>query len=78
MWWWLEKLEDTDEAAIYAYGVSTKNVTGKILINKATNDVTRIKLADRDTERHYLRLAGFVRSIIAKAGYPEVRSIATG
>ena len=78
MWWWLEKLEETEEYAIYAYGIATQNATGKILINKADNEVTRIEMADDDNERLYGVFARFVRSIIAKAGYPEVRSIATG
>ena len=78
MWWWLEKLEDTDETAIYAYGVATQNATGRILISKVDNEITRIKMADEDNEPLYAVFAGFVRSIIAKAGYPQIRSIATG
>ena len=78
MWWWLEKLEDTDEAATYAYGVATQNTTGKVRINKSSNEVTCLKMADDDNEPLYLRFAGFVRHIIADAGYPEIRSIATG
>ena len=32
MWWWLEKLEDTDEVAVYGYGVASKTLTGRIRI----------------------------------------------
>ena len=78
MWWWLEKIEDSDEVAVYAYGVATQKVTGKVRINKKDNEVTRIKMADEDNESLYPIFAGFVRCIIADANYPTVRSIATG
>jgi len=78
MWWWLEKLEDTNETVVYAYGVATQNTTGKILINKDNNEVTRIMMADNDNEPLYAIFYRFVRSIIAYAGCPKVRSIATG
>ena len=78
MWWWLKKLEENDESVIYAYGVATQNATGKILLTKADNAVTRIKLADNDSEPLYMKFVGFVCRYIAEAGYPEIRSIATG
>ena len=78
MWWWLEKLEDTDETATYAYGAASKNLTGKILICKKSNEVTKIKMTDDDNEPLSAVFYRLVRHIIADAGYPEVRSIATG
>jgi len=78
MWWWLEKIEENEDAVIYIYGVETQKTSGKILLTKNTNEVTRIKMADNDNEKLYLIFAGFVRSIIAKANYPSVRSIAIG
>jgi len=78
MWWWLDKKEETEEAAIYEYGVATQDVSGKILINKQTKEVTRIKRAYGDSDELYLIFAGFVRSIIPEAGYPIKRSIAIG
>ena len=78
MWWWLEKIEDTDDAAIYAYGEASKTLTGKIRICKKSNEVTKIKVDDNDNEPLVAAFYRLVRHIIADAGYPEFRSIATG
>ena len=78
MWWWLEKLEDTDEAATYGYGVASKTITGKILICKKSNEVTKIKMDEDDNEPLPAAFYKLVRHIIADAGYPQIRSIATG
>ena len=78
MWWWLEKLEDTDDAVIYAYGEASQILTGKIRIDKKSNEVTKIKIDDDDNEPLSAAFYRLVRHIIADAGYPEVRSIATG
>jgi hypothetical protein len=78
MWWWLVKNKETDDTVIYEYGVSTQDVTGKILLSKVDNEVTIIKLAENDSEPSFLKFAGFVRHVIADAGYPDVRSIAIG
>ena len=78
MWWWLKKIEENDESVVYVYGVATQDATGKILLTKENNEVTRIKMADNDNETLFAKFAGYVRHYVAKAGYPEVRSIATG
>ena len=79
MWWWLEKIEDTTDAAIYGYGVETQNASGKIVISKTSNEIMRIRLADNDNDTLFKDVfVGLVRSIIPKESYPMVRSIATG
>ena len=74
----VKKLEDTNELVTYAYGVETQNTTGKIQINKSSNEVTCLKMADDDSASLFGIFARLVRHVIADAGYPNVRSIATG
>ena len=78
MWWWVEKEEETEDAAIYKYGVESQEATGKILLDKTTNDIVRIKLADNDYDELYRVFAGLARWVIPKEGYPQVKSIAIG
>ena len=78
MYWWMEKLEDNDSVAIYAYGLVYKVLTGKIKINKITHEITKIKVDDNDDKPLSATFCRLVRHIIPKAGYPNVRSLATG
>jgi hypothetical protein len=78
MWWWLQKISESDDLAIYGYGIGTQTVTGEISINKKDNSIVQLKPADDDNQTYFMMLRRYVMSIIILGGFPDVRSIATG
>jgi hypothetical protein len=78
IYWWLEKIEETETFVFYGYGWRKGNVTGKLSLSKLDNTVTLIQLADGDNEGFFEKLAEHVRHIIAKENYPNCRAVATG
>lgn len=78
MWWFLKKTADDKGKIIYAYGRETKEVSGKVLFNKISEEFSVIKIADGDTKKSVNKLLPHIYRIITKENSPNERQIAIG
>lgn len=78
MWWYILKMTDFNSEVVYAYGLETKNPTGKIRFDRKTEEFKCLKLADGDTERGYEYLLPHLYRAIVRDGAPHEKQIAIG
>ena len=76
-YWWMEIMDEIKNTVIYGYGLTVYDTSGRFSIDKNTESVELIKLADGDNEGFFAYFVGHIKNTLPKAGYPKVRCIAT-
>lgn len=78
MWWLLKKIADDKDKIIYAYGRETKEVSGRVIFDKISEEFIVVKIADGDTPKSVNKLLPHIYHIITKENSPSERQIAIG
>ena len=79
MWWWFEKLEESDERVFYAYSRESRQADGRIEVNKKTQDIKLLLPCESDRGSSFCqsRACDKVYRLIDKH-YPDKCQIACG
>ena len=79
MWWWFEKLEESDERVLYAYSRESRQADGRIEVNKKTHDIKLLLPCESDRGSSFCqsRACDKVYRLIDKH-YPDKCQIACG
>jgi hypothetical protein len=77
MWWYYIKLTDDNEKAVYAYGWETKETTGQLMYDKATDEYSILKIADNDNQKGAEWALSHLPKVIKK-GFPDKDVVAIG
>ncbi|MBQ7759313.1 hypothetical protein [Anaerotignum sp.] len=78
MWWYIKKIEDTENYIVYAYGLEAKEVSGQILFDRKIEKFECLRLADGDTVKGYEHLLPHLYRVITREGAPTEKQIAIG
>lgn len=79
MWWLVKKVDDSADKVVYSYGFETKEQSGVVKFDKASENFSLTKLAVNDDERIATRfLFRQLYRLITEEGCPDERQIAIG
>lgn len=79
MWWWFEKLSESDSHVLYAYSRESRHADGQIEINRNTKAVNLLIPCESDKDSSFCqsRACDKAYRLIAEQ-YPDKRQIACG
>ena len=76
MWYYFEKLSETEDTLVYAFGYESRELTGRLEYNKKTKET--VVLQDSANKTYFVDLRYTVYSLIESYGAPDKRMIAYG
>jgi len=76
MWWYFEKLNETSNLILYAYGYESKEVTGQFEYDKIAEKARIIKYANNHSEKEDIQHTAYI--LVSEYGNLEKKTIAYG
>jgi hypothetical protein len=76
MWWYFEKLSETENTILYAYGFESKKTTGQLEYDKANKKAKILKYADNHDEATDIQYTAY--QLVSKYGNLDKKMIAYG
>jgi len=76
MWWYFEKLSETETTVLYAYGFESKETTGRLEYDKVNEKAKIIKYADNHNKATDIQYTAY--QLVSKYGNLEKKMIAYG
>lgn len=79
MYWMFEKLSETNRHVLYAYSTGSRELDGRIQIDKRTQEIILIHACDADAASDYaMEVAARKTWHMIDEGYPNHRQVACG
>jgi len=76
MWWYFEKLGETETTILYAYGFESKKTTGQLEYDKANKKAKILKYADNHDEATDIQYTAY--QLVSEYGNLDKKMIAYG